>query len=202
MLILLSISYILTPSWVFLFLYEDQIGLVYQAAVLVAIAVVNFFALCAAQQANMNACQSGHQHKASRKENILFQVLVVNSIALLFGWTLLAANLSVGIAIRSHYADISPERLGFIILLSINICIALYTFLDIAYLSYTTFTLLSYASFITGAIGIYNNQYASSDSDFPLKNYITILLSTVAVFACLKLISCIINTVKYVKRRQ
>ena len=148
----------------------------YSAVCLVCVAVINFAALTHAQVRNKKALKS--QYNSSqlamipKKENILYQLFVVNSIALYFGWTLVAANLQVGIFLQEHLAkkqipDFNIKyKVAFVILLSTIVCASVYLFFDVACLQFTSFTLLAYVAILVGLIGIYFNEQPETAAEY------------------------------------
>ncbi|MEN2495831.1 MAG: hypothetical protein MHMPM18_000419 [Marteilia pararefringens] len=228
LLLLLSLSYLTSAGWQTLFLLHAEVkSMVYSAVALVAVAILNYLALTNSQARNHRAMihNAPPLSLVSKKENVLYQMLVVNSIALYFGWTLIAANLSVGIALQEHMLKTisggsiyeKKVEVASLILILLTVCIAVYTILDFSMLNMTSFTVLQYVSIMVGLVGIFygdENQTSfayegkpitettlyNEVSTFPKKQFTTILISLIAVYGGVKFTLCFFSCIKYVKR--
>lgn len=207
LLLLLGLSYVLTAAWPVVWVMAGEIGSIWvSSGVLIAIVIVNWAALCESQRTNYNArhFSSGTLAMLTRKENYVYQIFVVNPIALFFGWTLIAAVLNFCIALQDTKISgkkINDDTITYIFFVAITALVSLYAYLDASLLSRTVFTILAYASFAAALVGIFlKDQTNDTELRKKINKFLLISAVQVGIFLTLKTIACIRYCAKYSNR--
>jgi len=201
---LLIASYLLTCAWLVLWSFAKVSLLPVCAALLIAIALLNYCALHTAQRGNFAAW-----HDASARlidslpngENVAFQILVVNPIALFFGWTLMASVLNIFIALRhgTNFWENKEELELFTFFATLGSFALAYVFFDLVGGRRSAFTLGAYCAILAALVGIYF-RFSDANSQYTLvhegRTTALLLIVLFVTIAALKVFYCACNAAK------